>query len=225
MCGRASLSADERRIFQLPFGDYFRELPRDLVPRWNIAPTQPAVVARMGPDGKPELVSMRWGIQYPTRPTLLINARAETIAHKFKTPFTQRRCLMLVSGFYEWKNQGKRRLPHHITVKDQPVYGMAAIWESGIITGMMDNAFAVVTTDANEAVRILHDRMPVIVDPPDWNTWLDTSSAMADVKALLRSYPADKMQVTEVNEYVNAAGNEGPECHMPPAEPERTLFD
>jgi putative SOS response-associated peptidase YedK len=116
-------------------------------------------------------------------------------------------------------------LPYRITVKDQPVYGMAAIWEPGIITGMMDNAFAVVTTDANDAVRMLHDRMPVIVDPPDWNTWLDTSCAMADVKALLRPYPADKMQVMEVNEYVNTAGNEGPECHNPPAEPERTLFD
>jgi putative SOS response-associated peptidase YedK len=225
MCGRASLSADERRLLAIPFGDYFRALPRDLVSRWNIAPTQPAFVVRMAVDGKPELVAMRWGINYPTRPTLIINARAETIATKFKAPFSQRRCLMIVSAFYEWRKEGERRLPYHITLKDQPIYAMAAIWEPGIVTGMMDNAFAVVTTEANEAVRALHDRMPVIVEPANWNTWLNTTSQTEDVKALLRPYPADKMLLTPVSEYVNSAGNEGPECFGPPPTPERTLFD
>jgi putative SOS response-associated peptidase YedK len=179
----------------------------------------------MSGDGKPELVHMRWGISYPTRPTLLINARAETIAQKFKSPFLQRRCLMLVSGFYEWKKQGKLRLPYHITLKNDPVFAMAAIWEPGIVTGLMDDAFAVITTDANEAVRELHDRMPVILDKEHWNTWLDTSCAITDVTALLRQYPADKMLLSPVSEYVNKAGNEGPECLEPPAPPEKTLFD
>jgi putative SOS response-associated peptidase YedK len=225
MCGRASLSADERRKLQILFGDYFRELPRDLLPRWNIAPTEQCLVARMSGDSKPELVCMRWGISYPTRPTLLINARAETVAQKFKSPFLQRRCLMLVSGFYEWKKQGKRRFPYHITLKNDPVFAMAALWEPGIVTGLMDDAFAVITTDANEAVRELHDRMPVILDKEHWNTWLDTSCAITDVTALLRQYPADKMLLSPVSEYVNKAGNEGPQCLEPPESPEKTLFD
>ena len=93
------------------------------------------------------------------------------------------------------------------------------------MTGKMDNAFAVVTTDSNNLVRPLHNRMPVIVDQADWTTWLDSSCPVEDAKVLLRPYPAERMELQAVSPYVNIADHEGPECFAP-AEPElKTLFD
>jgi putative SOS response-associated peptidase YedK len=122
------------------------------------------------------------------------------------------------------EKQGKRRLPHHITLRNEAIYALAAIWEPPIVTGRMANAFSVVTTEANELVRPLHDRMPVIIYRDAWPTWLDSSCALEDAEALLRPYPAEKMELVAVSEFVNSATHEGPEC-LAPVVADRTLFD
>lgn len=227
MCGRASLTAAEilqaaqALLIAIRCDDVFETLFQK--PRYNIAPTQNCAFIRHATGG-PELVSMQWGYSTLGRP-FLFNVRSETVRQKFRAPFSQRRGLMLATGFYEWAKVGKRRLPSHFTLPASPVFAMASIFEQPLTTGKMHAAFAVLTTEANDLVRPLHDRMPVILDPKCWEAWLDHGSDLNEVASLLKPYPPTQMQATRCSAKVNDVKNDGPECLGPPEPEEKTLFD
>jgi putative SOS response-associated peptidase YedK len=222
MCGRFSLftaPSDLAEWLGLP------EVP-DLPPRYNVAPNQPVAAVRAGPGGGRELVRLRWGLVPPWSADpgagpLLINARAETAADKpaFRAALRARRCLLPASGFYEWvRGKAGKKQPIHFRLRDGRPFAFAALWERWQAPGgPAVESCAILTTVANELVRPVHDRMPVILDPAGYCPWLDP--AVRDPAALaawLRPFPAEAMTASPVNTWVNNPRNEGPAGLAPP---------
>lgn len=214
MCGRYTLIANQeavRLLFALPELD-----ERLLVPRYNIAPTQPVVVVRQGPKAR-EFLPMRWGLipwwaKEPQKLPLLINARADGIAAKpaFRDAFRYRRCLVPASGFYEWQARGKgSKQPFYAHPEDGGIVAFAGLWEtwSGADGSEIDTA-AIVTTDANERLKPVHHRMPVVVAPEDFEAWLSPDTQPAEAQALLRPAPEPLFALTPVSTRVNAVAND-----------------
>jgi putative SOS response-associated peptidase YedK len=186
MCGRYSLIAQAEELQAL--FDLLDLDERLIVPRYNIAPTQPIVVVRAGENGR-ELVPMRWGllpswVKDPDDFPLLINARAEGIAQKpsFRAAFKRRRCLVPASGFYEWQAAGgKNKQPYWIAPEKGGLIAFAGLWETWIgADGSEIDTAAIVTRDANVALTPIHHRIPVLIEPADFALWLSES---ADPKA------------------------------------------
>jgi putative SOS response-associated peptidase YedK len=204
MCGRFTLAhpADDIENF------YKVELPADFLPRYNVAPTQRILTIKNTTPKKAEL--MRWGLipfwaKDEKIGNSLINARAETIETKpaFRTSFKKKRCLILADGFFEWKKEGKTKQPYRIHMKDDGLFAFAGLWDEW-------NSFetcTIVTTEPNELVREIHDRMPVILAKDDFDKWLE----FADLD-LLKPYPSEFMDMYEVSNACNKAGFESPEC-------------
>ncbi len=197
MCGRFSLHHPTDEIHER----FNIERPLFLVePRYNIAPTQPIAVV----TAARELVGMRWGLipRWSKDGKPFINARGETLAEKpsFRGAYAQRRVIVPVSGFYEWRHQGKLRVPLYIRLRDAVPFGVAAIWEP---PGSPDGhpTLALITVAANELIQPLHERMPAILDRDDEARWLDPANEAAS--ACLRSYPAEAMECFTVSSRVN----------------------
>ncbi len=180
MCGRYMItSAREamKRVFDVP--TLF-----ELAPRYNVAPTQDVPVVRLE-EGERELVMLRWGLipswaKDPEIGNRMINARGETVAEKpsFRSAFRRRRCLVVADGFYEWqKRPDGPKQPYFITVANGGPFGLAGLWErwSDPTEGYPVESCTVITTGANELLKPIHNRMPVIIDPSDFDAWLDTS--------------------------------------------------
>jgi putative SOS response-associated peptidase YedK len=218
MCGRFALfaSGDEIAVrFQLA------EAPR-LDARYNIAPTQ-TVAAVRATDASREFRFLRWGLipSWANDPSIgykLLNARSETVTEKasFRSAFKQRRCLIPASGFYEWKKEGKRKQPYFIRPRDGGLFGLAGLWERWQAPqGEMVETCTILTTEANELMRSLHERMPVIVYPRDEEEWLDPRSTPESLSALLVPFADDRMEAFPVNPHVSNAKNQGPKCIEP----------
>jgi putative SOS response-associated peptidase YedK len=142
---------------------------------------------------------------------------SETAADKptFRAAFKNRDCLVPASGFYEWKKDGKKKLP--LLFKPlSGLFGFAGLWETWQDGALKLETFTILTTDANELVRQFHDRMPVFLDRTDFAAWLVPSGEKERDLQLLRPYPAEAMSAVEVNPYVNDARHEGPQCVEPP---------
>jgi putative SOS response-associated peptidase YedK len=194
-----------------------------LIPRFNIAPSQSVAAVRMGTTDW-ELAMLTWGlvpfwakdkkIGYRT-----INARAETVASKpaFRAAFRQRRCLIPADGFYEWKSQPGGKQPFYIRLKNKDVFAFAGLWEQWKSeTGETLESCTIIVTDANELVRSIHDRMPVILNPNDYETWLNPSENSADhLSTLLKPYPPDQMVAYSVGRGVNNPRHDSPTCIEP----------
>jgi putative SOS response-associated peptidase YedK len=214
MCGRYNLIANAeaiRLLFQLPAFD-----ERLVAPRYNIAPTQPIAVVRQGPKGR-ELLPMRWGLipwwakDTKTLP-LMINARAETVAEKpaYRDAFKYRRCLVPASGFYEWqKRERGSKQPYAAQPADGAPIAFAGLWETwhGPDGSEIDSA-AIVVTDANQLLTPIHDRMPVVLEPNDYATWLSQNTPPEEAAALLRPAREDLFTLTPVSTRVNSADND-----------------
>lgn len=222
MCGRYTLTdpGDELiRHFQL------QNLPEDYRPRYNIAPTQ-AVLAVVNGDGR-RAGRLRWGLipswaKDPAIGNRMINARSETIAEKpsFRTAFRRRRCLIPADGFYEWKQVNGRKQPVRIVRRDRGVFAFAGLWESWRPPGGDDEEVVytctIITTNANETLRPIHHRMPVILPPEAYDLWLDRE--IDDPEALLpllQPRPDDELEAYPVATVVNNARNETPQCIEP----------
>lgn len=157
----------------------------NLQPRYNIAPTQAAPVLRLDAEGAREIALLRWGLVPSWSKEIagapLINARAETLGEKasFKQAFERRRCLVLADGFYEWQKAGRDKLPWRFLRQDGEVFAMAGLWDVWRpAQGEPVESFTIVTTAANDLVRPVHDRMPVIFpDEESASAWLDRPSA------------------------------------------------
>jgi putative SOS response-associated peptidase YedK len=219
MCSRYAL-----HLVQHPAAPaLFDSLP-DSQPRYNIAPSQWVPVIRAHAKLEREWVMMRFGLiprwAKPGRfTTPLSNARAETLMKKpsFRESFLQRRCLIPASGYYEWKIVGGRKLPHHIRLKDSVLFAFAGLYDGWMDpAGEAEETCTIITTAPNELVGAIHPRMPVILDPKDYEVWLDPRvKDAATLTALLRAYPAEKMRAYPVSPLVNNAKIESPECAAP----------
>ena len=225
MCGRFTLTAD-----QDSFEDRFSFTGFDLgwVPSFNIAPTQEVLtVTNDGSENRPEL--MRWGLvpswaKDPKIGNRMINARSETLTEKpsFRTAFKRRRCLIPADGFYEWKREGKAKKPMLITANPGGLFAFAGLWETW---KQPDDSWlltcAIITTSANEFMKSIHDRMPVILPREFEASWLDHEEQdTAMLSELLLPYDSDRMEAYEVSTLVNSPRNNFPEV----IEPVATLF-
>ena len=198
-------------LFDLP------ELDERLVPpRYNIAPTQPIVVVREGENGR-ELVPMRWGllpswVKDPDDFPLLINARAEGIAEKpsFRAAFKRRRCLVPASGFYEWQTgAGKSKQPYWIGPEKGGLIAFAGLWETWIgADGSEIDTATIVTTSANAALQPIHHRMPVLIEPADFDLWLSQSADPKAAETLLAAAVDEMLSAVPVSTRVNRVAND-----------------
>ena len=194
----------------------------DLQPSFNIAPTHNVAVVLN--KGTKQLVSMRWGLvpYWATDPTIaakLINARAETLTvkHAFKDALKRRRCLVAADGFFEWHKQGATKTPLFVHLKSDRPFGFAGLYETW--TPPLGDPLVtctIITTVANELVRPIHDRMPVILPKDAEDFWLDSSvDDHRRLLDLLQPYPADEMAAYTVSKLVNSVKNDSPECIEP----------
>lgn len=223
MCGRYQLKTQAGRLADL-FHALYVEGADLIVPRYNIAPGTPVLVVRDTPMGR-AIEHVRWGLvpawaEDPKVGYKMINARSETAVSKpaFKSAMKYRRCIVPCSGFYEWKKIDSRtRLPHHITVEGVDAFGLAGLWERWQDpAGNELETCTILTCGPNEMMADLHERMPVILGPDEYDSWLDPDQQDADAAArLLRPYPAGQMAAWPVSTYVNKAGNEGQRCIEP----------
>ena len=199
--------------------------------RYNIAPSQSVPVVRQaGEGGRRECVLMRWGLvpswaKEASFNASTINARAETLAVKpaFRTSFRRRRCLVPSDGFYEWQATGqKHKQPFVIRPVDGKPLAFAGLWDCWQAPqGEMLESMTIVTTAANDQLQPLHERMPVILSPEHFARWLDPQFLNTDeLTKLLAPYPAGRLSLTPVTNYVSNARHEGPRC----LEPELKLF-
>jgi putative SOS response-associated peptidase YedK len=213
MCGRASLTAGPEEIEEA-FG--LAAVPA-LSPRYNIAPSEPMLAIRPGEGGDHEAVFLRWGLVRPGSEQVKapINLRIESATKgAMRATLRERRCIVPLTGFYEWKRAGKARQPFNVRRKDGRVFGVAGLWdrlESGDLPPL--ESCLVLTTTANGVVSPIHDRMPVILDPASYGAWLDPAPREArDLLASLLLIPEAALESYTVSPLVNRAGVEDPRC-------------
>jgi putative SOS response-associated peptidase YedK len=169
---------------------------------------------------------LRWGLVPPWAEdqkigNRLINARAETAAGKpsFRAAFKRRRCLVPADGFYEWQKVGRAKQPYYIRLKDGAPFAFAGLWEHWQgADGEIIESCTLLTTEANDLMRPIHERMPVMLKPEDFGRWLDRDApAGKALAALLCPYPAEAMTAYPVSAHVNNPRNDGPACVAPAA--------
>ncbi len=218
MCGRFALFAMPTELADLFGLGGEVETPR---PRYNIAPTQDMPIVRARPDEGRQLVLARWGLipgwaKDPAIGNRMINARAESVAEKpaFRAAFKSRRCLIPASGFYEWAKHGARKQPYFVGLKSREPFAFAGLWErwSRPEGGPIESC-TILTTSANDVMRPIHERMPVILDPADYATWLGEARAGPDeLRALLGPCPAEPMDAYPVSTYVSDPSHDDERC-------------
>ncbi len=209
MCGRYALHAHPD-VIALQFG--LSAVPR-FPPRYNIAPSTEVLIVR-APDGARTAAQARWGLvprwsKDPAIGARLNNARAESVAEKpaFRDAYRRRRCLVPASGFYEWKAEAGGRQPYYIRPARGELLALAGLWERWNGPQGPLETCVIVTTDANPAMRPIHDRMPVIIGPEDYALWLDCRPD-SDPAPLLRPCDPQEIAVRRVRRAVNNARHE-----------------
>ena len=222
MCGRFNLTASGEEIAE---AFDLEDVPH-LAPRYNIAPTQPVAVVRLDTrSGRRGLSALRWGLVPEGAPETErghINARSETAWKKpsFRGAFAARRCLIPATGFYEWQRTGaKRRRPWLFAPGSGPLFAFAGLWEPPARAGASPTC-TILTTDANDVTRPVHDRMPVILPPESYAPWLSPKAGDAvALRPLLVPFPAGAMTARPVSSAVNNARFDDPACLGPEEEP------
>jgi putative SOS response-associated peptidase YedK len=221
MCGRFTMTIDPA---QLRDAFPWLDIREDWEPRYNIAPTQPvAVVANRGDN---RLDFFRWGLipawaKDPSIGNRMINARAETLAEKasFRIAYRRRRCLVLADGFFEWRMEAdtKRKQPMYIRLKTGEPFGFAGLWETwNSPDGSQVLSCTIITTEPNELVGEIHNRMPVILERQAYSAWLDPAEKRPqDLQDLLKPYPSGELVAYPVSTMVNSPANDHPGCVLP----------
>lgn len=226
MCGRFSFVASKEKI-QKQFNEI--DTGNSLRVNYNIAPTQHAyVVTNESPN---RLQYITWGlVPYWSKDGKntgkLINARMEGVASKpsFRLPIRKRRCWVLVDSFYEWRREGKRKIPYRIFLKDQSIMVLAGIWDVWYQGNYAVKSFSIITAPPNREMSAIHNRMPVILTSAEQQSqWLE-NLALEDVQALLSTAPDGTLEMYRTSERVNSVRNNGPALHEAAADPP-TLFD
>jgi putative SOS response-associated peptidase YedK len=209
MCGRASLAVYPDEL-QEAFG--LTDVPAAMLPRYNMAPSQPLPIIRE--SGRLDLV--RWGLPKHGH-GLGVNVRAETVARApaYRESFWHRRCLVVVDGFYEWKQEGKTKQPFRVCRPDSKPFALAGIWQHTTTDdGEIVDACAIITGPANGVVAPLHDRMPLVVPSRAYDRWLSHEARTPELLKLVET-DASMMISYPVNPVVNSAQNDDPRCVEP----------
>ncbi|NNV06410.1 SOS response-associated peptidase [Geobacillus sp. C56-T2] len=218
MCGRFTLTAELETLQAL-----FRfRYEGSLAPRFNIAPSQ-EVLTVVAEKGERVGKMMRWGLvpfwaKDVRIGAKMINARAETVDEKasFRHAFKRRRCLILADGFYEWKKEGKTKVPYRFTLATGTPFAFAGLWERWEGASGPLETCAIITTRANELIASIHDRMPVILPSERHDDWLDSSFDDSEyLKTFLQPYPSEQMRMYEVSALVNSPKNDVSACIEP----------
>lgn len=221
MCGRFTQTASPEVITQ----QFALTDPPLLKPRYNIAPSQPVAAIRVDPDtATRKLVLLRWGLipswaKDPKMGYQCINAKAETVMEKpsFRSAFRTRRCLVIADGFYEWQPQGKWKQPMWIGFRDKRPFAFAGLWEHWAPPqGELLETCTIITTEPNDLMAPIHNRMPVILAPTAYDQWLDpTFQQVEPLRALLRPYPSEDLTAYPVSTLVNNPRHDVPQCLEP----------
>lgn len=215
MCGRFTLTKSGEEVAEA----FDLDAPPILLPRYNIAPSQPVLVVRqIEPDGPREALLARWGLVPRVAPEgkPLINARAETAATRgvFKDAFAHGRCLVPADGFYEWQGpKGAKRQPFHVRLEGGRLFGLAGVVEPG--PEGSPSTLAILTTSPNALVEKIHDRMPLIVPAAEYARWLDPRTPARALRPILGPYPAARMETWPVGAAVNNPRSDDPACLAP----------
>lgn len=220
MCGRFALRNPPRSV------QHHFDLPEtiNLSPRYNIAPSQDVAAVRHLPGRNFRQFSLlRWGLIPHWAKDMkigyrMINARAETLADKpaFRAAFKNRRCIIATDGFYEWRHSGRTKQPYFVQLKNRSVFGFAGLWETWQDPdGSIVESCTIITTTANNLIRAIHDRMPVILPPDQYETWLAGKTPPHRLQQILTSFTAAEMEAYRVGKKVNSPKNDTPECIMP----------
>lgn len=193
MCGRFALATTPEKI-KAQFG--VDSLP-DMVPAYNIAPTQPVLCITQAPDGEKRVESFVWGLvpffaKTPKVVPPLINARAETVLTKpaFRESFKQKRCIVLMSGFFEWITLDDKKYPYYIRPKIDTLLAVAGLWDVWHAQEQVVHSCCVITTPPNALLEPFHNRMPAILAGDDINTWLKHTNDTTEILACLKPYTA-----------------------------------
>jgi putative SOS response-associated peptidase YedK len=220
MCGRYTLTTPLegiRAAFEVEAG-------LNLMPRYNIAPTQEVVAVRAGAEGGRELVLLRWGLvpawaKDRTIASRLINARSESVAEKpsFRRAFAARRCLLPADGFYEWRKEGATKQPYRITLADERVFAFAGLWEHwrDPQDGEELETCTILTTEAHPSIAEIHPRMPVILPRSDYAAWLDRDSPRDELLGMMVPYGERPLKADRVSPRVNKVVNDDPSLLSP----------
>jgi putative SOS response-associated peptidase YedK len=222
MCGRFRLS--RRKQVVMEHFDAISDEP-DWEPRYNIAPTQVAVVIRQHPvDPIRKLSMVRWGLipswaKDSSRAASMINARSETASTKpaFSDALKHRRCLIPSDGFYEWKRSGASKQPFCFEVNNGELFAFAGLWDRWKdASGTWLRTFSILTTTPNAVTAAVHDRMPVILTADSYDLWLDPGMKnVLEVSQLLKPFEAGRMRSYPVSDRVNHVANDDEECSRP----------
>lgn len=226
MCGRYTQMRSWAELVEL-YEITANLRPLNLPARYNAAPTDVLPVVRLARDlPERELVTLRWGLvpfwaKDLSAGAKAINARAETVATaaSFRSAFRERRCLVVADGFFEWlKRPDGRKQPYRVTRAGDALFAFAGLWESWKSPeGERTQTFTIIVTDANAALRPIHARMPVILEPQQFGAWLDTSRPLAEAQALLVPY-AGQLTLQPVSSAVNSVRIDDASCIAPLAE-------
>ena len=222
MCGRFTLAIDPGELQTAFPGIEFPAM--GITPRYNISPSQP-VVAILQSSNK-YLDFLTWGLipSWAKEPSLgakMINARSETVAEKpsFRNAFRRRRCLIPASGFYEWRSdpETNAKEPVYIYIKNEPLLAFAGLWEIWQSSdGSEIRSCTIITTQANSFIKPIHDRMPVIISPANYDKWLTTSEENVNsLTDLFLPYSANEFTCHRVSRLVNNPLNETEACVKP----------
>jgi putative SOS response-associated peptidase YedK len=218
MCGRFVQKSDLRQIAPL----FKAILESDVRPSYNITPRQPIAVVME--KGQRKIVTMKWGLvphwaKDETIANKLINARSETVTVKpsFRDSFKKRRCLIIADGFYEWQGSGMTKKPFFICMKDDAPFGMAGLYDVWTnAAGDKITTCTIITTEANETMKPIHHRMPVILEAKDYDVWLDVEKAAdSSLQMILKPYDSELLKAYEVGLNVNNPRNNSKECILP----------
>ena len=241
MCGRFTL----RTPLNLLTEHFLFSVSPDisLPQKYNIAPTH-SVATLTAPHGQRQLHWMHWGLipswsKDFSRASRMINARSETLHEKpsFRQAFQKRRCLILADGYYEWRSSGTDKQPFFIHRSDHKPFALAGLWESwtprqtsmeaGQDTPQPWYSTTIITTAANALAASIHHRMPVILNPNDYDRWLADDSQLDMLQSLLvdpdNSNEMTSFEMTAVSRHVNKVDNDNPQC-IEPAATQQGLF-
>ncbi len=222
MCGRYTITINPDTMREEL---HLADIPAEVQPRYNVAPTQQIAVVRSADERKVEM--MHWGLipfwaKDPTIGSRLINARSETLLEKpaFKNAFAKRRCLILADGFYEWQKGGGpkgRSQPYLFKLADDKPFAFAGLWEFWRSPeGQEVVSCTIITTEANGLVKPVHDRMPVMLSGDNLWAWLTLEQPDHRLN-LLKPYPEEKMKAYPVSPLVNRPELDTPELVLPVA--------
>jgi putative SOS response-associated peptidase YedK len=231
MCGRAYETYSDEELYIRYLGKN-PEYALARTPVYNLCPTQSSPIVRRV-EGQRRLDMMRWQLVPKTEPEFstrlfTINARSESVFDSplFRDLVTRQRCIVPLSGFFEWKTSGARKTPFKVYFPDEPIMSVAGIWDTwhgG--TPNEQHSFSILTTSANDFMKSIHDRMPVILNRDDEDAWLDERiHDRRTLQAFLKSCPSSWMNAVEVSTLVNSSKNNSPAV-LEPASGPRLLFE